>query len=319
MTFQPYPTRSGFLALIVAILAATVVIFLLTLLPQGVSLEMPIDCPEVMCRVVSLLFQQSDPFDLFKIFIGLLVALLVVIVAFYWAAIAFKLHYHLSRNGLAIQWGLIEYRIPVDHIEAIIPAQTVAESARFWGLNLAGLRYGWGRLAGFSPLKFYAAAPLVNSLLVITLGRTYVISPQQPDRFLQAWQSRQSLGPTQEWSTGMRRSWPLNTPLLADPLAWWLLGLAGLLWLALLGYLAFTFADLPAVLPVHFNALGRADRIAGKWTLLLLPTIGVAVVVFNALLGEVVYRREKLAAYLLWGSTIIMQICLGVAASMITA
>jgi uncharacterized membrane protein len=102
-------------------------------------------------------------------------------------------------------------------------------------------------------------------------------------------------------------------------LAWWLLGLAGLICLALFGYLAFIFPDLPASLPVHFNALGRADRIDDKSTLLILPAAGAIVLIVNALLGELFYRQEKVAAYLLWGSATVMQICLWVALYTITA
>ena len=295
MTFEPSSTRSGLVTLFAAIIFGSVTVWL-----------------------INLLAQQTDPLLIFRLAVSVLLALLLTGLALYGTIVAIKLRYDLSRNGLAIQWGLLQYRIPVDHIETIIPAQTVAEPARFWGLNLAGLRFGWGRLAGFSPLKFYAAAPLPDSLLVVTLGRTYVISPRQPARFMQAWQSRQTLGPTQLWSARTQRTWPLNTPLLIDPLAWRLLGLAGLVWLALAGYLAFNFDLLPAALPVHFNAAGQTDRIAEKSALLVLPAAGLIALIVNALLGELVYTREKLAAYFLWGSTVVMQVCLWAALLTIT-
>jgi hypothetical protein len=290
MTFEPVPTRSGYITLGAAIIFGALAVWLINLLPQ-----------------------QNDPTTLFRLGLGLLLTLVLTSLAVYGTVIALKLRYNLSRNGLAIQWGLTQHRIPVDHIEAIIPAKGVAESARFWELNFGGLRYGWGWLPGFKPLKFFAAAPLTDCLLVVTGGRTYVISPHQADHFLRAWQSRRSLGPTQAWSGRPRRSWPLNTPLFIDPLAGWLLGLAGLLWLALLAYLAFSFAALPAALPVHFNALGHADRIAEKSSLFILPVGGAIVWVVNALLGELVYQREKVAAYLLWGSAVVMQVCLWLA------
>jgi hypothetical protein len=290
MTFQPYPTRSGFVSLGVAIIFGTAAVFLL-----------------------SLLLQPNDLSIYFRLFVGLLLTLAITIIALYWTTIAARLRYDLNRNGLAIQWGLSRHRIPFDNIQAVIPGQSLTTSPQFWGLNIIGLRLGWGRLDEYGLARFHATAPLAKSLLVVTSDRTYVISPRHPDRFLQAWQNRQSLGPTQQWSAGVQRSWPLNTPFLADPLAWVLLGSAGLLWLALLGYLAFIFSDLPASLPVHFNALGHADRIANKSTLFILPAVGAIVLIANALLGELIYRREKVAAYLLWGSTIVMQVCLWIA------
>jgi uncharacterized membrane protein len=44
------------------------------------------------------------------------------------------------------------------------------------------------------------------------------------------------------------------------------------LWLVLQNY-----ANLPAVIPSHFNASGTADGYGGKWTLLLLTAINVAI------------------------------------------
>jgi len=158
---------------------------------------------------------------------------------------------------------------------------------------------------------------LADSLLVATPQQTYVISPRRPEQFLQAWQERQALGSTQAWSATVHRSWPLNSPLLADRLAWWLLGLAALLWLGLAGYLALNFTGLPTLMPTHFNTLGHADRIAGKVTLLILPAAGALVWLVNTLLGELVYLRERIAAYFLWASAIVMQVCLWVALRMI--
>ncbi|MBN1218418.1 MAG: hypothetical protein JXM69_05795 [Anaerolineae bacterium] len=291
MTFQPYPTRSGFVSLGVALIFGAATIFL-----------------------INLLLQKNDPVTAFRLLVSLLITLTITIMALYATIIALKLHYQLNRNGLVIQWGLSRYRIPFEDIETIVSGKNLSTSAQFWGLNLTGLRLGWGKVAEYGLAKFHTTAALADSVVVVTPERTFVISPSHPDDFLRAWQTRQSLGPTQQWLPGVRRSWPLNSPLLADPMAWWLLGIAALLWLALAGYLALTFAELPAVLPVHSNALGRVDRIAGKATLLILPAAGAIVLLVNALLGELVYHRENLAAYLLWGSTIVMQFCLGVAA-----
>ena len=63
----------------------------------------------------------------------------------------------------------------------------------------------------------------------------------------------------------------------------------------------------------------RADRIADKLVLFTLPAAGAIVWLTNAILGSLIYRREKVAAYLLWGSSIAMQLCLWVAVLTITA
>jgi hypothetical protein len=308
MTFQPYPTRSGFVALVVAIFSGAAAIYLLYIILQPGQ--------ETLTAIAGM-FTLDIIATTFVLLVSCLLALLVALTSVYWTLIAIKLSYHLDRNGLIIQWGLTQYRIPFDTIQTVMPGQEVSTTAKFRQINLAGLRFGRGWLDDHGPLKFQTTASLVDSLLVATPRQTYVISPHQPERFLQAWQERQALGPTQQWSTTLHRSWPLTSPLLADRLAWWFLGIAALLWLALAGYLAFTYSNLPASLPVYFTALGRAGRISSKTTLLILPAAGAGVWLVNALLGELVYHKDRLAAYFLWGSTLLMQVCLGVALGMI--
>jgi hypothetical protein len=296
MTFQPYPNRGGFISLGLTIMAAIAGVVLINLLPG-----------------------QKDLARIFTITLGIMLILAVMGLTIYWAVIAFKLHYYLSRNGLAIRWGVAQQLIPFESIQQIVPGQTLAISPTFKGINLGGLRLGWGQLVEFGPLKFLTTAPPGESLFVVTSTQTYVISPNQPDQFIKAWQLRQALSPTQVWANEVRRSWPFNYPLLTDPVAWWFLAIAGVMCLALFGYFSFIFGQLPRSLPVHFNAFGIPDRIADKSFLFTLPTLGLLMFIINAGLGILIYRWEKVGAYLLWGSALLLQICLWVAAITLTA
>jgi len=297
MSFQPYPSYSRFVALAAAVLSGAVAALLL-----------------------NNLLQQNTPPQLFTRSVGVLAALLATGAALYWALVATRLTYHINRNGVIIQWGWGQQRIPFTAIENITPGQTMAQTPAFKGLNLGGLRVGRGDLAGYGRLKFRTTAPLEQSLLVVTThNESFVISPQAPEAFIKAWQARQELGPTQQWMLQVRRQWPLNIPVLNDPLTGWLVAAAGLLCLALLGYVSVQYPDLPGALPVHFDNLGRADRIASKSTLFILPTVGALVWAANGWLGAFVYHFEKLGAYFLWGSAVVMQICLWVAVLTITA
>jgi len=295
MTFQPYPTRSGFIFLGIALTAGAASTFLFWLMPQ-----------------------QSDWTGSFVLFVGFLITLTLTGLAFYWAMIALKLHYQLTRNGLAIQWGLAQQRIPVNSIQAIVLGKDIPNVSKFKGLKLAGLQVGRAELAEYGPVKIRATAELNDSLLVVASDQSYLISPCQPEAFLQAWQLRQPMGPTQQWSADVVRNWPLNKPILTDTLTWGLLGAAAAIYLALIGYLSLIYADLPAALPIHFDALGQADRIAEKSTLLTLPAAGGIILGLNAILGSLIYRWDRVAAYLLWGSAIVMQVFLWIAVLTIT-
>ncbi len=287
MNFQPYPTRSGYISLGFALLTCAAAFFLINLLPL-----------------------QTNLADIFKLLVGVLVVIGVMSLTLYWAFVAFKLHYHLNRNGLAIRWGMARLLIPFDTISEIIPGSTLETNPSFRGINVVGLRFGWGQSTEYGSLKYFATAPLAESLLVVTAHQTYVISPCQPHRFLTAWQTRQTIGPTQQWTVSLRRNWPFNYPLMTDTLAWCLFILGTVACLSLLGYLTITFTGLPRSLPIHFNAFGVPDRIADKSALFTLPLVGAAIFIINAALGGLIYRWEKVAAYILWGSAVAMQIFL---------
>lgn len=295
MTFYPYPTRAGWIAL-----AAGLVLAVVTLL---------------MLNVVS---DPQSPPQFFQAVMGFLAVLGLTLIALYWAIAGLTLQYHLNRNGIIIHWGFTQQYIPFEHIVEIVPGHTLPALPTFKGINLGGLRFGRGELAGYSTLRFRSTAAVGHSVLVVTQRASYLISPQQPDEFIKAWQNRQTLGPTQDWTEGLSRHWPFDTPLFSDVLAWWLLGLSGVLLLVLLGLISLTYSALPAALPIHFDSLGRADRIAPKLFLFTLPAAGAIVWAVNLVFGGLLYRREQLGAYLLWGSTIITMICLWVALFTIT-
>ncbi|GAB4423619.1 MAG: hypothetical protein Kow0031_02220 [Anaerolineae bacterium] len=295
MIFTPAPSRSK-----IILLAATLLGALLTL------------------ASVDRLFRQTEPPGMFLALAVTLTALAATLLLGYLALIVFNVRYKLNRNGLTIYWGVNRQRIPFNHIRQIVPATERAGEMAFQGINLGGLRLGRGVLRDHGPLQFKGTGSIEQSLLVITPERAYLVSPAEPARLLKAWADRQPLGPTQQWHEDTRPLRPFNTPLLTDQLAWSLIAGGVLLLIGLLGYISLNYPELPGALPIHFDSLGRADRIAPKVFLFTLPAVGGIVWLTNFLLGSLIYRRERLGAYLLWGSTAAVQLSLWVALFTIT-
>ena len=296
MDFQPYPTRSGFVSLVAAFIFGSIAVWLL-----------------------KLLLEQSQLYNIFVLLVGLFLVLMILGIMIYWTLVAFNLNYHLDRNGLIVHWGLARQLIPFHTIERIVPGVELSEPGKFKGINLAGLRLGRGELATGAPLRFYSTAALARSLVIVTPNQAYAISPRQPESLIKAWQTRQALGPTQQWQAEIRRSWPREGSLLGDALGLGLLGLAIVACLALFGYLAFILPQLPPSIPIHFDAFGQADRTADKSALFTLLGAGALALVMNSIIGSLIYHWERVTAYLLWASTVIMQLCLLLAVFMITA
>jgi hypothetical protein len=257
--------------------------------------------------------RQQTPAALFTAFLITLLILTVAFVSLYLTILLFTLKYQLNRNGLIINYGIRRQQIPLSEIQFITPTQSVASQIDFKGINIFGLYLGRGTLAGHGPLVLRGSAPFRYCTLVVTPDRTYVISPEKITDIINAWRVRRKMGSTQAWSTTNGFIPQFDFPLLNDGLAWGLLATGLMLLIALLGAISLNYTELPAVLPVHFDNLGRADRIEPKVFLFTLPAVGTIVWMVNSLLGALIYRHERMGAYLLWSSTTAIQVSLWVA------
>ena len=70
---------------------------------------------------------------------------------------------------------------------------------------------------------------------------------------------------------------------------------------------------LPEEVVLHFNSAQEPDRVGPRQGLFLLPLIGLLAWGINTVWGGVIYHRQRLAAYLLWGGAIAVQIIAGLA------
>ena len=294
MEFKTASYRSGLAGLAVALVLAAGAIGLASALLSegGVGLRQPL-APLALGLGLALLLN--------------LVALLLLL---YRAIAALRLRYRLDRNGLVIYWGGSRLIVPMERIEAVEPVAGLAgaQEMGLWSELWAGLRAGRARLAGDRPAYLRTTLPLARSIAVLTPDGAYVVSPQEPEAFIEAWRVRRPLGPTQHWREEEQRARFLSLPIWRDRLAWGLMALGLAANLALHAYLALVYTQLPAILPFHFDALGRPDRLSDRVEILRLPQVALLFLAADLALGLAVYRRERVAAYLIWGGGLILQL-----------
>lgn len=224
---------------------------------------------------------------------------------------AFTLEYWVDRNAVRIRWAAECVVIPLPAIRQILSdgAPPVPRSVRFWPAAFvrplsrpmpSDNRENW---------TLYASRPPGESLWLETDDALFAISPAQPQAFLAALQEHNQLGPSHHLALGSERVGLHAMAFLEDALGRRLL-LAGLLGvLALFGVLFFAYPALPDLLVFHYNAAGLPDSIRPKSALFLLPAIGLAAFLVNSLAGLwMVYRWQATGAYLLWGSTLAVQL-----------
>ena len=231
----------------------------------------------------------------------------------YLAFAYYRLIYRLDRNGLQVRWGGVTQRVPIGQLAQIIPAGEIAlPPKQVHTLTLPEWWVGrWGQT------RFYATTDASQALVARTDAGDMVISPTDPDAFIRAWQLRIPLGPTRVWSQEAVRWAVFNWPIWQDRMAWRLAGGAALVYAILVGASLTAFPGWPDAIPLDLDSLGQT--IIAKEQLLWLPQIGGLVLGLNLILGIIWHKKEPLAAYLLWGVTIAVQIGLWLAIRMIVS
>jgi len=261
--------------------------------------------------LIGQLQQLSVSPQAFGVALAVLLDLAALGVLLYWSVATVRLRYRVTRNGVVITWGASRLQVPAERIQAVLPFSEVGgrmqpgAARRPWWL---GGEMGRARLADGRGVYLRTSLPLAQSLAILTGQSVYVVSPRQPESFVETWQTRRPLGPTQHWPEQERRTWILGLPVWRDRVAWGLVAGALGAALALNGYLAFIYDQLPSVLSLHFDVLGQPDRIGARAELLRLPALAASLLVLDFALGFAVYRRERVAAYLVWGGGIILQL-----------
>ncbi len=276
-------------------------------------IALAIVCGLIVVTGVLLERAVRQPFSLstFGLSIGVLVCLGMLGVALYWSIATLRLRYRLDRNGIRIWWGGSQWVIPINHIQAITPVtRLMGDWEREQLCRHRTWLGGWTRC---KPLRdgrmviWRSNESLEKSIAVLTATHVYIISPEQSENFIQSWRERQHLGPTQSWREEERRAHWFASPIWNDRVVWGLMGGTLVTSLALFGTMALAYPRLPEQLTLHFDVLGQPDRIGQRGDILHLPVAALAMLVVDLGLGFAVYRRDRVAAYLIWAGGILLQ------------
>lgn len=222
--------------------------------------------------------------------------------------------YTLDRNALIIQWGVYERQIPLDAIQKVLAAPDVRGLRTRRVLRWPGLWVGVGYAPELGPIVFYASSPIDTMVFIQTRERVYAISPVDREGFLAALDERRDMGPTQVLEEIERYPALLDWQGWRDPMIWGLLGSSLLLWVLLLALLTWRFPTLPPQIVLQTDNQGMPLLIANADRIFYLALLGAIFLVLNGGAGAIVYRRERMAARVLWLGLLFLQSSVWVAA-----
>ncbi len=255
--------------------------------------------PGLNLYVMALLFVLSVP---------------LLVLWLYWYYGLVTLRYTMDRDALVIACGASRYVVPMDAIQRVVRGDEVAISQGFRGVGWPGYLMGSLRLRELGLMLVASTEPVERQLIIVTERMCYGVSPRQPEQFIADLAARQALGLLHPVEQAVTYVSFVAAPVWRDRWFWGAVILAFVANAALFGLIALRYPALPERLPLHYDAQGVVDRVGFKSGLIVVPTIGALAWMVNGLLGTILHGRERLAAYVLAGMGVLLQVVLWVAA-----
>jgi hypothetical protein len=258
-----------------------------------------------------LIWAIRRPVDWIKFGLVFIVALSLPLLA-YWAYrtwAAFTLEYWMDRNAITLRWANVSQVIPLTAITQI-RLESVSETSSSGWQHWPAPYLRQGQSLDVDELFMVATQPLSDCLILETEAGNFALSPTDANAFVGAIQTRREMGPAQHVQVQIRRTAYRQRFLGESALGPALLGMGLLGVLVLVGVLMVNFPGLPDVLAFQYNSERIPVVIRDKSALFLLPIIGLLTWIVNGIGGVwMSSRREPTGAYMLWGGTIVVQIC----------
>jgi hypothetical protein len=244
-----------------------------------------------------------------------LISLLVALVSFtpipflvYRAYSLFNADYHLDRDSLAIKWGLRVEDIPLSDIEFIRSSDDLTTPLPLPTLRIPGGLLGMRRHADLGAVEFLASDSK-KLLLVATAKRVFIISPENPAGLTQTFARATEMGSlTPAESKSVYPSFVVTQA--------WESGLARYLWLTTLflnlGLFIWASLIIPSTPTVALGPqfVGSALETVPSSQLIIFPVASLLLSVAGWIAGLYFYRweKERVLAFIVWGSSMLMSL-----------
>lgn len=221
----------------------------------------------------------------------------------------YTLEYWVDRNAITVAWANVRQIIPLQVVQRVVQGDDLDITNPNW-THWPGPYVRKARTQQLLNLDLLGTRPLDQCLLLDTGDAVFAISPADDVAFLAALQARVQMGPAIDLKVKREQAAILPRLFGEHEIGLILVGLGLIGVLALFGLLMVRFPSLPAQLTFRAASQGLPAIVNNKSALFLLPGIGLLAWLINGIWGTwMVYRKQLLGAYMLWGGALIVQIC----------
>ncbi len=208
-----------------------------------------------------------------------------------------SLTYTLTRSGLELKWGLRKELVPLNNIEWVRPVDEMGFHIPVPMMSLPGVLFGSRHIENLGRVE-YLASRLHQALVVGTQDAVFIISPENPKRFLSTFTTINEMGSLDALNQLSVKPRTLLSNIWQDRIARWLFLASAASLLILLG--------LSTILVSRTNSITWFDgEQVPSVRLYLLPVLNGLFWLVDLVVGVFFYLRDDeahLPTYILWGT-----------------
>lgn len=265
-----------------------------------------------------LVFSRPVGWPLVFYLLGILALITLLPLAAYRGYALLKARYTIERDGLRVRWGLRTEDLPVTEVLWVRPASDLLKALSLPRFSIPGAILGVSQHEELGEVEFIASsAP--NMVIVSSLDKTLVLSPEDPEDFSRRFQRVIEMGSLSPIEARTAVPAAYMNQVLRDQLARVLLAAgAGLtLLLLVITSLLIPFREVVSI-GYDFNGLPLPPVPSNR--LLMLPVIAVFFFFLNLIAGLFLYRRgeNRVISYYLWAVGVLTPLLLLVAVLLTT-
>ncbi|MCC6176586.1 MAG: PH domain-containing protein [Chloroflexi bacterium] len=274
-----------------------------------------------LASTASVLFAIRQPVG-FVMFLALLVALVcgglgltVAVLTFGY----FRLRYRFGPDALIVTWLGRREAVPYDRVDGIFAGPRLGQAMRVRGLNWPGYHIGIGRTRAMGLVRYFVTTGDLSEItLIVTPEATFALSPADAAGFrrelIRRVEQSEDAVTSPEAQSAVPEQAPQHAPSALRDLAlpFFFLVSLGVLALTVL-YISLRWSGLPDVLATQVARDGPTIAWGQREDIFMLPGMGAAILLANLGIGLAIYARERVAARMLWGTTVVVQVLVLVA------